>query len=84
VFCDPVQQCQRLPRLTRKSRVGQHSGAHVVHRLRSVAVQILLTMAHARAMNNNPVCNLSVVAFAASLTDTPEQTTKAWMQSAGK
>lgn len=37
-------------------------------------------LAHAIAMDIHPVCNLSVVNHAASLTDTPEQTTKAWMQ----
>lgn len=37
-------------------------------------------LAHAIAMDIHPVCNLSVVNYAASLTDTPEETTKAWMQ----
>jgi maleylacetoacetate isomerase len=37
-------------------------------------------LAHAIAMDIHPVCNLSVVNYAASLTGTPEETTKAWMQ----
>jgi maleylacetoacetate isomerase len=37
-------------------------------------------LAHAIAMDIHPVCNLSVVNYAAALTDTPEETTKAWMQ----
>lgn len=37
-------------------------------------------LAHAIAMDIHPVCNLSVVNYAAALTDTPEETIKAWMQ----
>ncbi len=37
-------------------------------------------IAFAIAMDIHPVCNLSVVNYAASHTDTPEATAKAWMQ----